>query len=135
METLPTRVLLVEDDKSVRESIHARLEHDGFEVLEASNGPSALNLFRRSERPISLLVTDCQMPRMSGLELARECSRISGDLKVLYVSGSYPDEELQADLRAPTRAFLAKPFRGVELLQKAKELLLTESPGQLSFFG
>lgn len=72
------------------------------------------------------------MPRMSGLELARECSRLCAELSVLYVSGSRPDEELQADLQARNRGFLAKPFRGNDLLRKARELLLVESTGQLS---
>jgi hypothetical protein len=47
----------------------------------------------------------------------------------MYVSGSFPDEELEADLREPKRAFLAKPFRGDDLLRKARELLLMQSPG------
>ena len=72
------------------------------------------------------------MPQMSGLELSRECSRICHELSVLYVSGSRPDEELKADLQAPNRGFLAKPFRGVELLRKTRELLSVESAGQLS---
>jgi two-component system, cell cycle response regulator CpdR len=133
MEMLqPTRILLVDDDNSVRESLYTLLERDGYEVLASSNGPEALTIFRRSVRPIELLVTDYNMPRMSGLELARECSRLSGELGVLYVSGSHPDEELQTDLRTRKRGFLAKPFRGNELLRKARELLLVEPAGQLS---
>ncbi len=67
------------------------------------------------------------MPQMSGLELARECSRLCGDLSVLYISGLGPDEELQAELQTPRRSFLGKPFRSVELLRKAQQLLLLES--------
>jgi DNA-binding response OmpR family regulator len=63
------------------------------------------------------------MPRMSGLELARECSRLFSALRVLYVSGSRPDGELLADLQAGRKDFLAKPFRGQELLRKARELI------------
>jgi CheY-like chemotaxis protein len=132
METLPPRVLLVDDEKHVRESLYTLLERDGYEVLASSNGPEALSIFRLSVRPIELLVTDYNMPEMSGLELARECSRLSGELKVLYVSGSRPDEELQADLQTRQHGFLAKPFRGRDLLRKARELLLTEPAEQLS---
>lgn len=131
METLPPRVLLVDDDNFVRESLYSVLERDGYEVLASSNGPEALTIFRRSVRPIELLVTDYNMPRMSGLELARECSRLSSELGVLYVSGSHPDEELQADLQVGRRGFLAKPFRESDLLRKARELLLIEPAGQL----
>lgn len=132
METLPPRVLLVDDEKYVRESLYTLLEREGYEVLASSNGPDALEIFRLSVRPIELLVTDYNMPEMSGLELARECSRLSGELKVLYVSGSRPDEELRADLQAAQRGFIAKPFRGGDLLRKARELVQAEPAGQLS---
>ena len=132
METLPPRILLVDDEKSVRETLYTILERDGYEVLAASNGREGLNIFRQSIRPIELLVTDYNMPDMSGLELARECSRLRDGLRVLYVSGSRPDEELNADLQARQRGFLAKPFRGNDLLRKARELLLVESTGQLT---
>jgi CheY-like chemotaxis protein len=123
------RVLLVDDENSVRESLYTLLEGDGYEVLAATNGQDALSIFRQSNRPIELLVTDYNMPQMSGLQLARDCSLLRNELRVLYVSGSHPDEELQADLQACTRGFLAKPFRGNDLLRKARELLLVESAG------
>jgi CheY-like chemotaxis protein len=127
MDTLPPRVLLVDDEKYIRESVYTLLERDGYEVLTSSNGPDALNIFRLSVRPVDLLVTDYNMPGMSGLELARECTRLRGELKVLYLSGSRPNEELQVDLQPGHRGFLAKPFRGGDLLRKARELIQTES--------
>ena len=126
-----SKVLLVDDETSVRDSLYTLLEGDGYQVLAASNGPDGLAIFRQSIPPIDLLVTDYNMPQMSGLELARECSRLRRELSVLYVSGSRPDKELQADLQARKRGFLAKPFRAAELLRKARELLLVESAGQL----
>jgi CheY-like chemotaxis protein len=129
---LRSRILLVDDETSVRDSLYALLEGDGYEVLAASNGPEGLAIFRQSRPPIDLLVTDYNMPQMSGLELARECLRLRCELSVLYVSGSHPDEELQTDLQACKRGFLAKPFRAAELLRKARELLLVASNGQHS---
>lgn len=122
-----SRILLVDDETSVRDSLYTVLEGDGYQVLAASNGPDGLAIFRQSMPPIDLLVTDYNMPEMSGLELARECLRLRRELSVLYVSGSRPDKELQADLQAGKRGFLAKPFRAAELLRKARELLLVES--------
>lgn len=126
---MPSRILLVDDDNLLRDSLYTILESDGYEVLAASNGPDGLTIFRQSARPIGLLVTDYNMPQMSGLELARECLRLRHELSVLYVSGARPDEQLQADLQAANRGFLAKPFRGQELLRKARELIV-ESAGQ-----
>jgi CheY-like chemotaxis protein len=124
---MPSRILLVDDENSVRDSLYELLESNGYEVLAASNGPDGLTIFRQSARPIELLVTDYNMPQMSGLELARECLLLHRELRVLYVSGSRPDAELQADLQAPNRGFLAKPFRGNDLLRKARALLPVES--------
>ena len=122
----------MDDDAFVRDALYTVFENAGYEVLAAGNGWDALAIFRRSIPGIGLLVTDYNMPQMSGLELARECSRLHPELSVLYVSGSCPDEELQADLEAPNRGFLAKPFRGTELVRKTRELLLVEAAGQLS---
>jgi len=124
---MPPRILLVDDDDFVRDSLYMLLESAGYEVLSASNAPDGLTIFRQSIRPVDLLVTDYNMPQMSGLELARECSYLFPDLRVLYVSGSTADEKLQEDLQARKRAFLAKPFRAEELLRKAKALLQDES--------
>ena len=132
MESLPPRILLVDDDKSVRETLYTILERDGYEVLVSNNGPDAVSIFHRSVRAIDLLVTKYNMPRMSGVELARECSRLGGDVKVLYLSGSNPNEELQTELQTRPCGFLAEPIRGGELLRKTRELLLMESAGHLA---
>jgi CheY-like chemotaxis protein len=124
-----SRILLVDDQDSVLQSLYAILERAGHEVLAAHSGAEALTIFRQSIRPIELLVTDYNMPHMSGLELARECSLLWRGLSVLYVSGSSLNEELKADLQAPNRDFLAKPFRGDNLLRKVRELLLIQRAG------
>lgn len=126
------RLLLVDDEDSVRNSLYGLLESDGCEVLAASNGTDGLAIYRHSIHPIELLVTDCNMPGMSGLQLARECTRLNRELGVLYISGSPPDEELQEDLQRYRRGFIAKPFRARDLLRKARELLLTESTALMS---
>jgi CheY-like chemotaxis protein len=129
---MQSRVLLVDDENAVRDALSALLERDGYDVLAASNGSDGLTIFRQSIPPIELLVTDYNMPRMSGLELARACSRLCCELSVLYVSGSRPDELLQADLQTPRRGFLAKPFRGDDLLRKARELVAPTGQSSLS---
>ncbi|HSR05553.1 MAG TPA: response regulator [Bryobacteraceae bacterium] len=121
------RLLLVDDEDSVRNSLYSLFENDGYEVLAASNGTDGLAIYRHSVHPIELLVTDYNMPGMSGLELARECTRLHRELGVLYISGSPPDEELRRDLQGCRRGFIAKPFHARDLLRKARELSLTGS--------
>ena|SRR5579862_340982 len=129
---MQSRILLVDDESSVRNSLFTILEGEGYEVLSASSGAEGLAICRQSIRPIELLVTDFSMPQMTGLELARGCSRIDSGLSVLYVSGAGPDQELQADLLNPRRDFLAKPFRADDLLRKTRKLLLAHSIEQPS---
>jgi CheY-like chemotaxis protein len=118
------RVLLVDDHDSIRDYVYTLLESEGYEVLAAKNGPEGLSIFQRSLHRVHLLVTDYEMPGMTGLELARACSGRDRHVGVLYMSGSEPDEELRADLRTSRRAFLLKPFRGDELLRKVKKLFV-----------
>ena len=125
---MASRILLVDDENSIRDSLYALLESAGYEVLAASNGPDGLTIFRQAMPPIDLLVTDYNMPQMTGLELARACSLLFGRLRVLFLSGSRPDVELLADLQAGRNGFLAKPFRGQELLRKASELISSPEP-------
>ena len=118
-----TRILLVDSENSARESLYKLLENDGHEVLAARDGRDGLTIFHRSLRPIDLVVTDCDNPGMTGLELAQACARRNRDVAVLYLSVLHPNDELQADLAMYRRAFLAKPFRRGDLLRKTRELL------------
>ena len=72
------RVLIVDDDLSLRKILYKILENGGYDVLSAGSGPEALAIYQRSSPPIDLLVTDYNMPGMSGLELEREL--YSGEL-------------------------------------------------------
>jgi CheY-like chemotaxis protein len=120
------RILLVNDDDAVRGNINRLLENDGYEVIAAQNGVDALTIFHTSPQPIDLLVTDCDMPAMSGFELAQACLRRNRQVAILYISVSRPDEELRADLSIGRRGFLSSPFSEDDLLAKAGYLL---SPG------
>ena len=122
------RVLIVDDDFSLRKILYRILENGGYEVLSASSPLEALAICQRSSPPIDLLITDFNMPEMTGLELARKCSSIHAALPVLYISGSNPVQALRADLENRRRGFLVKPFRGEALLRKTKEMLMQLDP-------
>ena len=113
-------MLVIDDQEIVRLLMCRTLENGGFHVLTASNGLDALNLFRSAEPAVDLLVTDYSMPGMTGLELADVCCSLNRELRVIYVSGSSPGNDLQANLSLGRRAFLPKPFRQADLLRNAK---------------
>ena len=132
----PLRLLLVDDDVAVRRLMYAVFESGGYDVLAAGSGLEGLAIFRRSSHPVDMLVTDFNMPGMTGLELARACWRFHPGMVALFVSGRDPDRELQSELKprgAPRRCdFLAKPFHGRELLHKARRL---SAPGLIADSG
>ena len=126
------RILIVDDDLSMRKILYRILENGGYDVLSASSGMEALAIFRKSSPPVDLLITDYNMPGMNGLELGRECSALNAALPVLYISGNHPDRELCAELDRRKCGFLAKPFGREELLRRCKEMLLTPPEPQWS---
>src|SRR3989304_3262827 len=116
-------VLLVEDDDGVRALVRRVLVMSGYKVLEARHGREALQISRRQEGAIRLMVTDMVMPQMSGLELANEVRQRRPRMKVLYISG-YADEAIGgAGGAAACTGFLHKPFTPGELARKVREVL------------
>ncbi|MBW2240355.1 MAG: PAS domain S-box protein [Deltaproteobacteria bacterium] len=115
------RVLLVEDEESVRRLVRDCLRRDGFEVVEAADGPAALREAARGR--IDLLISDVVMPEMRGPELAARLRSGQPELPVLFVSG-YSDRQLDLSESGdvPTR-FLAKPFSLAEMRNAVYELV------------
>lgn len=121
-------VLLVEDNREVRNLIRRILLEHGYTVLEASDGVEALQLAQTCSDLIHLLITDVVMPGgLSGLQLAQQLTSYRPELKVLYVSG-YNDAIVHHGVftSGPT-AFLQKPFTPHILARKVREVLDTGS--------
>jgi signal transduction histidine kinase len=116
-------VLVVEDEKIVRELVCEVLEDQGYSVLCARDGMEALNLAEAFDGPIHLLVTDVIMPHMNGHELAVKLSRLRADMKVLYVSG-YSDNDIgDHGTLDPRYELLEKPFTPQTLARKIREVI------------
>jgi len=116
-------VLLAEDEQPVRRLVRAVLEACGYTVLEAARVEEALEISKRHEGPIHLLLADVVMPQMSGRQLAEHLATTRPEAKVLYISG-YADNAIvhQGVLDAGT-AFLQKPFTPDALARKVREVL------------
>jgi two-component system, cell cycle sensor histidine kinase and response regulator CckA len=112
-------ILLVEDELVVRRLVAEILEANGYSVLQAADGPSALELLRRHTGAVDLLVTDVVMPGMSGPEVAGAVATMRPGTHVLYISG-YTDSHGTLE---PEIAFLQKPFNADVLTRKVREVL------------
>jgi PAS domain S-box-containing protein len=116
-------VLLVEDETPVRAFVRGILESAGYTVLEAPNGEEALEISRKHNERIHLLVTDVVMPRMSGPELAQQLAPLRREMRVLYMSGYADDAIVHHGVSDSSAAFLQKPFTPDSLTRKIREVL------------
>jgi PAS domain S-box-containing protein len=116
-------ILLVEDESSVRDLSKRVLQSCGYVVLDAGDGPAAIQLAAEHTGPVHLLVSDLVLPRMSGAQLAEALARPHPETRVLLISG-YIDHALPL---APGRVeFLQKPFSPLELARKVREVIDAE---------
>jgi two-component system cell cycle sensor histidine kinase/response regulator CckA len=116
-------ILLVEDEEALRGAISTYLGLHGYKVLEASDGAQAVHIASQHAGSIQVLITDIILPKLSGVELAREVARTSPQAVTLYMSG-YTDRELiDYDPASSTVGFLQKPIALQTLLQKLREMI------------
>lgn len=107
--------LVVDDEPLVRRFVSTVLRREGWSVLEASDGVAALAMAEAG--PLDLLVTDYEMPKVTGVALATELRKRNGDLPVLMVSG-HPDAARKMQGLHGRTAFTLKPFAAAELVSR-----------------
>ncbi len=103
-------ILLVDDESIIRNSTRRLLERLGYKVLLAENGLKALEIYKKHQKQISLVILDLIMPDMDGTETLTNLLKIDKDAKVLICSGYSKDESLIGVLAENTLGFLQKPF-------------------------
>jgi two-component system cell cycle sensor histidine kinase/response regulator CckA len=116
------KILLVEDDASVRRIVTQILQQQGYTVAEAKDGREALSMARKME-DIDLLITDVVMPEMSGPEMVKQLKKERPQLKVLYLSGYTDNAISRHGLLDMDVTFLQKPFVPDALKNKVREVL------------
>ncbi|MCX7945127.1 MAG: response regulator [Deltaproteobacteria bacterium] len=117
-------VLIVEDDEEVKNILIRIFGEEGYNVIDAADGLGALVLLQRLKpTDLSMLVTDVIMPKMGGLELAREVRKKYKDLKVVFISG-FPDND-QEILRFENSIFIQKPVTKEILMNRIRYFIST----------
>ena len=115
------RILLAEDDESMRTFLERALSKAGYEVIGFANGKDAYD--RLLHEPFALLLTDIVMPQMDGIELARLASELNPKLKIMFITG-FAAVTLNTNSRAPKNArVLSKPFHLKDLVREIDRLL------------
>ncbi|SFW63605.1 response regulator transcription factor [Amycolatopsis australiensis] len=120
------RILVVDDDRAVRESLRRSLEFNGYQVQLASDGAQALEAII-ADRP-DAMVLDVMMPRLDGLEVARRLRSTGDDLPILVLTARDTVSDRVSGLDAGADDYLPKPFALEELLARLRALLRRASP-------
>jgi CheY-like chemotaxis protein len=112
------RILLVDDEQSVRGAYGLMLSLDDHDVVEANNGKEALEMFDKG--PFDLVITDFEMPVMKGGELAVRLKKLAPSLPILMITAY---GKALGDPANPVDAILNKPFTLEELRRAIAEVL------------
>jgi two-component system cell cycle response regulator CpdR len=118
-----TRILLAEDDESMRVYLARSLERSGYHVTAVDRGTAALPLVEREH--FDLLLTDIVMPEMDGIELAQKAAAIAPDMRVMFITG-FAAVALKAGRAAPSAKVLSKPFHLRDLVLEVDRIFQSE---------
>lgn len=117
---MSARVLLVDDDPSLREVVRYALDRAGYEVVEASDGRQALERFQRQE--VDLVVLDVLMPEMDGITVCQELRKRS-QVPIVFLSSRAEEVDRILGLEMGGDDYLTKPFSPRELVSRIKAVL------------
>lgn len=113
-------VLVVDDDKAIREAIGIYLRNEGLNVLEAGDGLTALELL--GQHDVHLLIMDVMMPRLDGIEATYRI-RERKNIPILMLSAKNEDTDKVLGLQIGADDYVTKPFNPVELIARVKSQL------------
>jgi len=116
-------VLVVDDDKAIRELATRSLEKYGYSVICAEDGRSALEMIERDKPDIDIVVADVVMPEMGGPELARELEERMPGLPVLFISGYAENAIVEHGVLKEGINFLGKPYSPADLCRAVRRIL------------
>lgn len=115
------RVLLVEDEEHLQESIKVNLELEGYEVVAVDNGVTALKKFR--DQRFNLVILDIMLPEMDGYEVCDQIRLENSDIPILFLTAKDSSQDIVKGLKKGADDYLTKPFNLEELMLRVKALV------------
>jgi DNA-binding NtrC family response regulator len=107
------RILVVDDQEMMRDSLAATLVREGHEVVAASDGPAAIN--KLQQQKVELVITDLKMPKMTGLELLSEARKIRPDVPVVLMTAFATIQTAVEAMKLGAYDYIQKPFEADEI--------------------
>ena len=124
-----TRVLIADDEDSMRSLVARAIAMDGHETVTAQDGAEALEMLTRDEGAFDLLLTDIQMPIMDGIALALTAARDFPELKILLMTGFAHQRERASGLEAIVHDVVTKPFSVADIRTAVADALAARKAG------
>lgn len=118
---LAKKILVVEDESHLAKGLQFNLEREGYEVVVAGDGKAALECMR--EQSFDLMILDLMLPKMGGIEVAKNIRKTDTRFPILMLSAKSTEEDRSTGLEAGADDYLAKPFHLPELLLRVKGIL------------
>lgn len=112
------KVLVAEDEESIREFIVINLTRSGYDVEQAENGAVALDLFSRDEASFDVAILDIMMPEVDGLTVCKELRKRSSDLGIIMLSAKTQEMDKVTGLLVGADDYVTKPFSPSELMAR-----------------
>ncbi|HEY0980702.1 MULTISPECIES: response regulator transcription factor [unclassified Schlesneria] len=117
------RILIVEDEEALALGLKFNFEQEGYEVLLAGDGPTALKIFHTAVPPIDLIILDLMLPGMSGYEICSAIRTTNKLVPIIVLSARTLVEDRMHAFDVGTDQYITKPFALPELLNRVKNLM------------
>jgi two-component system, OmpR family, alkaline phosphatase synthesis response regulator PhoP len=115
------RILLVEDEESIRDVVKLNLELEGYETITTDNGKEAIRYSQ--EQHFDLLILDVMLPEMNGFEICEQVRLTNHDTPIIFLTAKDTPQDRVAGLKKGADDYLTKPFNLEELLLRVQNLL------------
>jgi two-component system OmpR family response regulator len=116
------RILIVEDEDPLAQGLKFNFEQEGYDVVLAGDGPTALDRFQDENNPVDVVILDVMLPGMSGYETCRAIRQIDELVPILTLSARSLSEDFTLAFDAGTDQYMTKPFKLPELLSRVRNL-------------
>ena len=125
---MAAKILIIEDEKAVREMLCFTLKNNGFEILEAEDSNSALDVLKENE--INLILLDWMLPGKQGIEISRiiRSSSEIKDIPIIMLTAKSDESDKVLGLESGADDYVTKPFSPKELVARIKALLRRTAP-------
>lgn len=126
--TMPKRILIVDDEPSIRMVLRAHLTRSGYDVTATENGAEAIAMLRNED--YHLVVSDLKMPVVGGMELLNHCNETYPGLPVILITAHGTVDSAVEAIKKGAQDYVTKPFDSDELMPIIEKALRTEEKGR-----